>query len=214
MGDSNTLGSTTKVLIHIPSKLWLSKLSLEYPECEFSVLSAIPVSLDITVGNTLIKISCAKAQDIFRKISEHPSINSVSIIEEVANGLVINVFTKDESILDSIVKSHVVINFPVNIKNGIAEFVLSGLRTSINSFFEILESKGVKYEIKILGKYVQDKTIIDLTPRQLEIYYRAQEEGYYDVPRRITLTELAVKLDLAKSTLSSMLQRVHKKLIG
>jgi predicted DNA binding protein len=128
--------------------------------------------------------------------------------------LVINVFTKDESILDSIVKSHVVINFPVNIKNGIAEFVLSGLRTSINSFFEILESKGVKYEIKILGKYVQDKTIIDLTPRQLEIYYRAQEEGYYDVPRRITLTELAVKLDLAKSTLSSMLQRVHKKLIG
>jgi predicted DNA binding protein len=35
------------------------------------------------------------------------------------------------------------------------------------------------------------------------------QEGFYDVPRRITLTELAVVLDVAKSTLSAQLQRIE-----
>ncbi|HII27737.1 MAG TPA: hypothetical protein HA353_04890 [Candidatus Poseidonia sp.] len=37
----------------------------------------------------------------------------------------------------------------------------------------------------------------------------ASREGYWDVPRRINLTELAGLLDVAKSTLSSQLQRIE-----
>ncbi|DAC33318.1 MAG TPA: helix-turn-helix domain-containing protein, partial [Candidatus Poseidoniaceae archaeon] len=37
----------------------------------------------------------------------------------------------------------------------------------------------------------------------------ATQEGFYDVPRRISLTELATKLNVAKSTLSAQIQRIE-----
>ena len=46
-------------------------------------------------------------------------------------------------------------------------------------------------------------------PRQRFVFDTAMQEGFYDVPRRITLTELAIVLDVAKSTLSAQLQRIE-----
>jgi predicted DNA binding protein len=48
-----------------------------------------------------------------------------------------------------------------------------------------------------------------LTPRQREVFEIASREGYWDVPRRINLTELAGLLEVAKSTLSDQLQRIE-----
>ena len=48
-----------------------------------------------------------------------------------------------------------------------------------------------------------------LTPRQREVFEVASREGYWDVPRRINLTELAGLLNVAKSTLSNQLQRIE-----
>jgi len=48
-----------------------------------------------------------------------------------------------------------------------------------------------------------------LTPRQREVFEAASREGYWDVPRRINLTELAGLLSIAKSTLSNQLQRIE-----
>jgi predicted DNA binding protein len=43
----------------------------------------------------------------------------------------------------------------------------------------------------------------------MEVFEYALKNGFYDVPRRITLSELAEKLGVAKSTLSSQLQRIE-----
>jgi predicted DNA binding protein len=214
MSASNSQGSTTKVIIEIPSKLWISDISKQYPESTFEIISAMPISFNQPVGNNMVKIINPNALEILEKIKNHPSIESVSIIEQTPTSIVINTQTKDKEMLEALIKSKVIIHFPIFIKDGKGEFVLSGLRISIDKFFEILDSKSIKCEIRSLGKYIQDRTIMELTPRQLEIYYKAQQEGYYDVPRRITLTELAEKLNIAKSTLSSILQRIHNKLIG
>jgi predicted DNA binding protein len=48
-----------------------------------------------------------------------------------------------------------------------------------------------------------------LTVRQREVFEIASREGYWDVPRRINLTELAGLLEVAKSTLSNQLQRIE-----
>ncbi|MHA1341426.1 MAG: helix-turn-helix domain-containing protein [Promethearchaeota archaeon] len=69
-------------------------------------------------------------------------------------------------------------------------------------------------EVRSIGKYKDDFLKDLLTARQLEIYLKAKEAGYYDSPRKITLTELAEKIGMAKSSISSILQRIHKKLLG
>lgn len=49
-----------------------------------------------------------------------------------------------------------------------------------------------------------------LTPRQREILLRAVHGGYYEYPRRITLTDLAREIGIAKSTLSESLIMIER----
>jgi predicted DNA binding protein len=52
-----------------------------------------------------------------------------------------------------------------------------------------------------------------LTDRQHELITEAIERGYYDSPRRCTLTNLANELGVNKATASGILHRAEGKLI-
>ncbi|WP_247000785.1 helix-turn-helix domain-containing protein [Halosolutus gelatinilyticus] len=52
-----------------------------------------------------------------------------------------------------------------------------------------------------------------LTSTQYEAIYKAYELGYFDVPRRITLEELADELDVSHQALSERLRRSHAALV-
>lgn len=53
----------------------------------------------------------------------------------------------------------------------------------------------------------------DLTPRQRETLITAHGKGYYDIPRRITLVDLAEELDVSDQAVSERLRRGESKLI-
>jgi len=42
----------------------------------------------------------------------------------------------------------------------------------------------------------------------------AHKLGYYDVPRKISLVQLAEKLDLARSTLDARLRKAERRLLS
>ena len=48
-----------------------------------------------------------------------------------------------------------------------------------------------------------------LTPKQRQVFELALREGYYDVPRRTSITEMARLLGVAKSTLSAQMHRME-----
>jgi predicted DNA binding protein len=52
-----------------------------------------------------------------------------------------------------------------------------------------------------------------LTPRQREVLALAIERGYYDYPRRITLSHLAKEAGVAKSTLSQTLMLIEREVM-
>ncbi len=51
-----------------------------------------------------------------------------------------------------------------------------------------------------------------MTAVQRAMFRQALERGYFDVPRRITLTQLARELSRSKSTVSMTLATVERKL--
>ena len=54
----------------------------------------------------------------------------------------------------------------------------------------------------------------ELTSAQLEALKAAYQEGYYNVPRDITLTELAETLDISQNALSTRLRRGNRNLLS
>lgn len=52
-----------------------------------------------------------------------------------------------------------------------------------------------------------------ITPKQLEIFQLACDYGYYDVPKKISIEELAQKTGLSPSTLAEHLRKAEAKLL-
>lgn len=79
---------------------------------------------------------------------------------------------------------------------------------SIKNLENSLKEANVAYSIQ---EY--DYSSEDLTPRQREILTVAYRKGYFDVQRKITLTDLAKELGVNPSTLQEILRRGVKKVV-
>lgn len=210
----DTAGSTSKLYIHMPDRLWLGEISRKFPHYGFTILSFIPISQDPFIGNSLIKITGTPLAPVLIALDQHPSLQGYFVMEENPTQITLNIQTKDNYLLQALVKNHILVKLPVEVDKGIAIFNVHSSRENIDQFIADLNTKGIHVDLKILGAYSADTTDDELTARQLEVYKKAKELGFYDSPRRITLTELAAELHMAKSSLSALLQRVHKKLLG
>ena len=60
----------------------------------------------------------------------------------------------------------------------------------------------------------EERGEFELTSAQLEALKAAYEEGYFNVPRDITLTELAETLDISQNALSTRLRRGHRNILS
>jgi len=197
-----------KFNIFLPDELWIAALSKKYPDTTFEVLSILPT--EQMIGNALFKISGSNLEQILKEIKTHPSSIELYLISDAPNSKIVNVKTNDPWLLISLIKSEVILKMPVIIKNGVAKWEILAPHEKITRFNQLLKEKGIRFELKSLGKYKEETKF---TERQSEVLDLAVKLGYYEIPRKITLTELAERLNLAKSTLSGILRRIDKKLI-
>jgi len=74
-----------------------------------------------------------------------------------------------------------------------------------------LSKERVAYAVKDIGPVSPD---FKVTTRQLGILRSAMDMGFYDFPRRTSLTELARKIGIKPSTLSEILRAAEKSILG
>lgn len=103
----------------------------------------------------------------------------------------VNAKTKDPWLLSAMMESEVLLKPPVKVKDGIAEWIVVATRDMVSALMKLLGEKGVSYRLKSIGKYSEEPV---LTDHQVKILDLALEHGYYEIPRRITLSQLARKL--------------------
>jgi len=208
-------GTRSKVKITFPDKLWLGELSRKYPLFQFEVKSFIPISQDPFIGNSWITIHGINPVQILFFLKIHSSLKSYFVLEEATDHITINTQTNDALLLRSIINNNILIQFPIWIEKGEAEFeLLSRSRENIDVFIEELQFHGINIILKTIGTYKDEINSHQLTSRQRDMYQKAKKAGYYESPRKITISELAQKENISKSTLSTLLQRIHKKLLG
>lgn len=59
-----------------------------------------------------------------------------------------------------------------------------------------------------------EELLSDLTPKQAEAFSRAMERGYYDLPRRATMKDIADATGTPRTTLEQHVRKAEKKLLG
>ncbi|WP_049921073.1 helix-turn-helix domain-containing protein [Halopiger djelfimassiliensis] len=88
-------------------------------------------------------------------------------------------------------------------------------REAVSTCHELLETYDFGVEVRrVTGIDGLDRSRTPLTETQYETICTAHELGYFDVPRGITLEELAAELGVSHQALSERLRRGHAALIS
>ena len=90
--------------------------------------------------------------------------------------------------------------------------LLVGGKGRLHTFITSLEKEG--FRIRVLKKRSTLPTSSDLSDRQREVIHAAFHKGYYDVPRRISLKELADSMGVSPSSVDEILKRAQKKILS
>lgn len=93
---------------------------------------------------------------------------------------------------------------------GLVWHILGPQREAVEQLVASLQDRGLQVEVASIR---DAKTTGMLTERQEEVIGLAYQLGYFDFPKRISLTELADRMGVAKSTLSEILRTGEAKVL-
>ena len=92
-------------------------------------------------------------------------------------------------------------------------------REALTAYRDFCQEKGLTFQIQNL--YPEEQHVADgesrdphgLTPPQREVLQTSLEQGYFAIPRQVTLDEIADELDVSVQAVSTRLRRALRKLL-
>lgn len=194
-----------RLRVDLPDGPWIADVSREYPDTVFEILTALP---EDGRGLGLLRFQSGAVEAVLDEIRAHGTIEEVSVIQQTEGAATIQIVTTQPMILLAAKRSGIPIEMPVEIRDGTAIVDVAGAHDRLSELGEQFAAMGIDFHIE----YIQQRLHPDqlLTDRQQELLQLAVSEGYYDTPRKCTLTELAGEIGLAKSTCSETLHRAEE----
>ncbi|GAB3672188.1 helix-turn-helix domain-containing protein [Halopiger thermotolerans] len=88
-------------------------------------------------------------------------------------------------------------------------------RESLSKFQTYCEDNGIAFDLNRIQDQEQPMASAqyDLTTKQRETLVTALEEGYYEVPQAVSMTELADRMGVSQQALSKRFHAAHENLI-
>ncbi|MHA1344644.1 MAG: hypothetical protein ACTSQG_11695, partial [Promethearchaeota archaeon] len=130
-----------KFKISVPKIKWIAKINNKYPNLDFKILSKSLIANNI--GNTLFLI---KGKNIKSFLSDFKNLvmpSEYQIFFESSDSLLINVKSIDPLILKALIKTQLLLIYPLTIKNGKILINAIAERAKIDSFLTELEKKKI-----------------------------------------------------------------------
>ncbi len=119
------------------------------------------------------------------------------------------------SIHDSILESGSMTILPIIIENGIQYHnILSPSADSFRKLLGYLQERFTDVNIRALSSKPTETLQDFLTDKQYETIMLAHRNGYYEIPRRITLEEVGEELGIKRVACQERIRRAEQKIIN
>ena len=209
----STKSSLARIRIKFPDQLWISEIFKKFRDIRMEIEYFLPYDFENSIGNSIIEIFHYNIDLIIEEVKNHKSVIDFSILEKDEKRVKFNVKTKDPFLLYAIIRCGVLVNFPVRVREGYAFWRLVSSRESIDNLLTLFDQKGIDYTLLRIGNspYKIDDDKNKLTLDESTILNKAISLGFFEIPRKISLEELANVLSKSKSSLSVTLRKIIKK---
>ena len=194
--------------ICIPADVWIGRVSRSQPEAELTILSAFPAD-DSGVG--LVQITGPDVPAVIRALDDEANVTELQVLTHADETALVQIETTEPTLLFPIVGSGIPLEMPFSIQEGQARWTVTTSHDRLSKLGEQLETFDIAYTLHTLEHDHSPEAV--LTDDQRALIDAAIEAGYYDVPRTCTLTDLADRVGIAKSTCSEKLHRAESKIV-
>ena len=191
-----------RIQVRLPEGHWSGDVSRSLP----SVVLRIEETMSLGKGRGTATLSAA--EDVQVALREHAGIDEVRALGN--QRFAVDIASGGGGFIRPLRTVGVVPRSPFEVTNGWVDWTFSCTSEQALNLLTELTKSGIPHNLVSTRK--NESRL--LTKRQLEIFDAAVKSGYYDVPRKVTLTTLAEQLNVAKSTLSASLQRIESKVMN
>lgn len=194
--------------ITIPEGVWIGDITRAHPEASLRILAALT---DEETGVGLAEITAPDLHGVITDVRDSDSVTELELLQRYEDTVLVQFETTMPLLLFPVQDSGVPLTMPFTIENGQAEWEITAPQHRLSELGAQLEEFGIPFTVDEVRQRIESERL--LTERQLRLVTAAVECGYYDTPRRCSLTELADELGLAKSTCSETLHRAEGKIV-
>jgi hypothetical protein len=199
---------TAELCITLPEHVWVHEITTAHPAAELRVLAAFPAE---ETGVGLLEVTAPDLPAVVGAMDAHDEIVRLELHQATGDTALVEFETTAPLLLFSIQEAGLPLELPFTIRDGVADVEVTAARDRLSAFTTRLEAFGMAFDVEYVRELVHSESL--LTDRQQELLDEAVEAGYYDTPRECSLTELADRAGVAKSTASETLHRVEEKII-
>jgi predicted DNA binding protein len=198
-----------KLEIATPPDSWYGPFSVRHPELVIEVTNV----MTLENGDSLAEYEIyGPPVDWTPEIRGYPDvIEVVSLGARTEYGLY-NVRYRQSSVITIVRELEVLVRYPRTVRAGLLEAEVIAPVVKMRELVDRLEKNGNRPRLMSVRRDSLRSVHLVLTPVQRTLFRQALASGYFEVPRRITLTRLATKVGRSISTVSATLATVEKKL--
>ncbi len=197
--------------IRIPADLWTSAFSTAHPQVRLEVLNRGEVGPNVSISDYWI--SGGPPGVWAGELAQYPDVVRVDSLAQVGEGCLYRITYRDPPILGLYRRLQLPVPFPLRIQAGMIDWEIAARCSEFEVVMEFARQRDPNARVVSIRRRPLRNHLPNLTERQHELLTEAMAAGYFAVPRGITLTALAHKLNRSKSSVSEAIALIEQKLL-
>jgi len=198
------------VRVRIPKTLWTGRFTLAHPHARIEVLNRGEVTPDVSVSDYWISGGPPGAWA--KEISKFADVAKVDSLTQVGEGCLYRITYQNPPIIYLYRRLRLPVHFPLRIQGGMLDWEVVARDEEFHRVMKHLREADTRAQVISIRRRPLRSHLPVLSDSQHQLLTQAMAAGYFAVPRGITLTALARKLNRSKSGLSESIALIEKKL--
>lgn len=199
-----------RLRLELPRTIPIAAFSLAHPELILSFIAGRPSPEGLVLAD--LDLFGREHQALSEEIAGLPGTVSLSRLGSLDQRTRLQIAFREPSFLSLLDTLRLFLRFPAVLKDGEFTFETAARVSRLRMLVAGLRSSVPTVEVLRFGAEPMRTSPPTLSQRQYVLLHQALSAGYFDVPRRVSLTQLARKLGRSKSTISRALAVIEKEL--
>ena len=195
------MSQIVRIEVCLPEGHWAGEATRNHPNAVLQIIETMPL------GKGRGTAQIATEPDLLNDLE---NLGGVERVDSLGSGKAsVTIASGGGGFIKPLRTVGVVPRTPFDVIDGWADWTIQCSSEQAKNLIKQIQEDGIQMRLKST-RSSEEKL---LTKRQTEVFELALRRGYWKSPREITLTELALELGVAKSTLSVMLHSIECKVI-